>query len=93
MSEYFSLEAENTDNPDVMVLWVNQTLTEQAPEIYDEADQGEAGTPIAQILFLDVSGITALTVQEDHLIVTRQADMPWEALIDDIRDALRDFFL
>jgi hypothetical protein len=93
MSEYFTLEAETTDNPDMMALWVNQTLTDSAPEIYADADEGEAGTPIAQILFLDLDGVAALIVHEDHLLVTRQSDVPWERLVDDIRDALRDFFL
>jgi hypothetical protein len=29
----------------------------------------------------------------DTLIITRDPDVPWEALIDEVRDALRDFFL
>jgi hypothetical protein len=93
MSEYFTLEVEPTADPDVVELITNQTLTEGSDEVYPNAAAGEVGSPIAQTLFNAVDGLQALTLTEDALLVRRDPSVPWEALIDDVRDALRDFFL
>jgi hypothetical protein len=93
MSEYFTFEIERTDDPDVREFITNQRLTHQDEEIYPDPSAGETGSPIAQTLFFAVDGIQALTIVEDTLIVRRQPAIPWEMLADDIRDALRDFFL
>lgn len=93
MSEYFTMEVQPTSDPDTVELITNQTLTEQDEEIYTTPQAGEVGSPIAQTIFFAVDGIQALTLIEDTLIVTRQPNYSWEAIIDEIRDALRDFFL
>ncbi|MFW5748195.1 MAG: NifU N-terminal domain-containing protein [Chloroflexota bacterium] len=93
MSEYFTFEVIPTDNPEVREFVTNQRLTDGEEEIYPTPESGEVGSPIAQTLFFGVEGIRALTLVDDTLIVTRQADVPWEMLSDDIRDCLRDFFL
>lgn len=93
MSEYVVVESEPTDNADVMELYINQTLTDVQVEHYASSAEGEEGSPIAQMLFIAVDGIQAMSIYPDYLLVRRQADIPWEQLIDDIRDALRDFFL
>ncbi len=93
MSEYFTLEVDPTEDPDVMELVVNQTLTAEEEEVYNSPEEGELGSPIAQLLFSGIDGIRALTITEDTLIVTRDPEVAWEAIIDEIRDALRDFFL
>jgi hypothetical protein len=49
--------------------------------------------PIAQMLFSGIAGIRALTITEHSLLITRDPDTPWEDLVDEVRDALRDFFL
>lgn len=93
MSEYFTLEVEPTDNPDIREFITNQRLSDGGEEHYADAASGEMGSPIAQVLFHAVDGIHSLTIDDDTLIVRRQPDVLWEALIDDIRDCLRDFFL
>lgn len=93
LSEYFTLEVEPTDDPDIREFITNQRLTHGDAEHYADAEAGEAGSTIAQMLFHAVDGIHALTIDDDTLIVHRQPDVAWEALIDDIRDCLRDFFL
>lgn len=94
MSEYVTFEMESTDNPDVMLLITNQDLTQdETSEHYPTPEDGEAGSPIAQTLFFGVSGIQALTIDGNTLIITRQDDVIWELLLDDIRNTLRDFFL
>lgn len=93
MSEYVTVEAEATANPDVMELYVNQMLTHTGEEIYHNYAEGDEGSPIAQMLFNGIRGIEALTITEEALIITRDPQVTWEEIIDDVRDALRDFFL
>lgn len=93
MSEYVTVDVEPTADPDVLLLWVNQDLTYDNEEVYATPEEGEAGSPIAQLLFIDLGGIQSLTIRPDQLIVRREKGVPWEALVDEIRDALRDFFL
>mgnify|MGYP002622050545 CR=1 FL=1 len=93
MSEYFSLTAEYTDDPDVVEIITTERLTQSDEEIYRSPEEGQAGSTIAQTLFHAVDGIQALTIVDDTLIVQRAPGVVWEPLIDDIRDALRDFFL
>ena len=74
--------------PDIGLL----TLTEDEAEVYDTPEAGDEGSPLAQTLF-GVDGIRALTITDSTLLVTRDPDAPWEAIVDEVRDALRDFFL
>ena len=93
MSEYVTIESEPTDDPNIMELYINQSLTHETEEVYPSIEEGEVGSPIAQMLFQGVEGIQSLHITEDCLIITRKSDTPWEAIIDEVRDALRDFFL
>ncbi len=92
MSEYVTVEARPTEHPDVLEIVTNQTLTEDGEEVYDTPGAGDEGSPLAQTLF-GVDGIRALTITENTLVVTRDPDAPWEDIVDEVRDALRDFFL
>jgi hypothetical protein len=93
MSEYFTIETEPTNDPNVMEFIASESLNEGDEEVYHDPNEGDEGTPIAQALFNGVDGILALTIIGDTLIVRRDPDVTWEALIDEIRDVLRDFFL
>ncbi len=93
MTEYLTFETEPTDDPDVRLLITNQTLTPGDDEIYADRDAGDTGSPLAQTLFHAVDGLHALEISEDTLVVTRAEGVPWEMLLDEIRDALRDFYL
>jgi hypothetical protein len=92
MSEYVTVHSETTADPHVIEILTNQHLAD-SQEVYLDAEAGSAGSPIAQMLFEGVPGIRALTIWEDSLLLTRDPDYPWEAIVDDVRDALRDFFL
>ena len=70
-----------------------QRLTEADREVYPDYESGNIGSPIAQLLFDGVPGIYALTITHDSLLITRQPDTTWEEIVDEVRDALRDFFL
>ncbi|MGB1288210.1 MAG: NifU N-terminal domain-containing protein [Aggregatilineales bacterium] len=93
MSEYVTVEPESTENPDVMELFINQLLTRDEEEIYDNRADGETGSPLASTLFFAVEGIKALRIYPDYLVITRDPAIDWALLLDDIRDTLRDFYL
>ncbi|MCY3977895.1 MAG: NifU N-terminal domain-containing protein [Chloroflexi bacterium] len=93
MSEYVTVEVEYGADPNVAELYINQTLTESEAERYANPQAGDLGSPIAQLLFNAVDGIQALMIERDRLTITRASDHPWEAIIDETRDALRDWFL
>lgn len=93
MSEYVTVEVEYSDDPRVAELYVNQTLTEVKEERYLNPQEGDMGSPIAQLLYAAVDGIERLTIESDRLTITRAPDHPWETIIDETRDALRDWYL
>ncbi|MBZ0290074.1 MAG: NifU N-terminal domain-containing protein [Anaerolineae bacterium] len=93
MSEYVTVEAQATDDPDVLELITNQTLAVDGDEVYDSFEAGDEGSPIAQMLFDGIRGIRTLTLSEHTLLITRDPAVPWEEIVDEVRDALRDFFL
>ena len=93
MSEYVTVETQTTDNPDVLEIVTNQRIALEGDEVYDDYDAGDQGTPIAQMLFNGVRGIRSLTISGGTLLVTRDPDVSWEEIVDEVRDALRDFFL
>ena len=93
MSEYVTVEVEYSADPNIAELYINQTLTESEVERYANPQEGDLGSPIAQLLFNAVDGIQALMIEQDRLTMTRAPDHAWEAIIDETRDALRDWFL
>lgn len=93
MSEYVTIEVEYTNNSAVADLFINQVLTRDEQETYASPDEGEVGSPIAQMLFTAVDGIEKLVITEDCLTITRDETVPWESIIDEVRDALRDWYL
>ncbi len=92
MTEYFKVETEPTADPDVLEIITSEMLTDEE-EVYHTVEEGDVGSPIAQALFSAVDGIRALSIIDDTLIITRDPDIPWEVLVDEVRDVLRDFFL
>ena len=93
MSEYVSFEFEMSDDPLVAEVHLNQALTEGVMEHYADYAAGDEGSPLAQLLFNAVAGIAALTITPDTLRIERGPTVEWEVLLDDLRAALRDFFL
>ena len=93
MSEYVTIDVEYGDDPLVADVFINQALTPAEEEVYAGLAEGEVGSPLAQMLFGAVDGLDALTISADCLTITRQPSHSWEALIDDLRDALRDWYL
>jgi hypothetical protein len=93
MSEYIEVEYEPTDDPDVVLITTNLNLTpDGGPEVYHSAAEGDEGSPLALAIFV-VPGVVGLTLNDGEILLRRDPDTPWYDLIEDVRDALRDFFL
>lgn len=92
MSEYISLEPEYTLDPDLVILHTNLDLAPDGAERYASRAEGEEGSPLAQFLF-QIEGLAALELDGRRLIVRREPDAEWHALIDEITAALKEFFL
>lgn len=93
MSEYVRVDVEYSSHPDRVILHVNQTLTDSSVESYLDPMAGEEGSPLAQAIFFGVDGVQALSIEPQRLLLMRAPGTPWELLIDEVRDVLRDFFL
>lgn len=93
MSEYITFDTQTTDHPDRLMIITNQRLAPGGDEIYADFAAGDEGTPIAQMLFNGVSGLRALSLSGGTITITRDPDFSWEEIVDEVRDALRDFFL
>ncbi len=92
MSEYITVDVEQDDDPDVVRLVTNQMLAPDGPESYPDREDGESGSPLAQVLF-EIEGLAALDIENKTLIVRRASETEWPALIEDITSALKEFFL
>ncbi len=92
MSEYITINTEQTDDPDVLRIETNQQLTIDPIEVYPDMTSGEEGSPLAQTLFA-IDGIKALTLKDKTMLVTREPGIEWFVLINEISAALKDFFL
>lgn len=92
MSEYITVNVENTDDPDRVRLITNQSLAPDAPEHYSNRVEGEQGSPLAQALF-SIEGLAALDIDNTILLVQRDPSVDWPILVDEITTTLKDFFL
>lgn len=91
MTEYIDIRPELTDDSAVMRLVTNLVLSDER-EVYESPEQGEEGSTLAQALFA-IPGLVALTIETRDLLIWRSPDVEWHDLIEDVSDALRDFFL
>ncbi len=92
MSEYIAIEPQYGDDPDVVTIITNLRLAPDGPQSYVNRDEGDEGTPLAQTLF-GIDGLIALDIEGSTLVVRRDPEFEWHVLIDEITNALKDFFL
>lgn len=92
MSEYIEIRPEFSDDPDVVVIYTNLTLTEREAEQYDSVMAMEEGSPLAQMLAV-IDGIERLHLQGDKITIWRDPAEDWHFIVADVTAALKDFFL
>ncbi|GAB4575118.1 MAG: hypothetical protein Kow0077_25070 [Anaerolineae bacterium] len=92
MSEYITLDVEDTEDPQTVVIKTNLLLAPDGPEHYDDRVSGEHGSPLAQTIFA-IAGVQALTLEENDMIITFSPETELFVLVDELDAALKDFFL
>ena len=92
MSEYIEIETEPSDDEEVMYFFTNLRLTDQAEESYGSVGEMEEGSAVANALAV-VEGIETLKIEGGDLIVSKDADAEWHAIVLDITAVIKDFFL
>jgi hypothetical protein len=92
VSEYITINVENTDDVDRVWLTTNLHLAPDASEQYHNREEGNFGSPLAQALF-EIEGLIALEIEDNTLLIQRDPCVDWPILVDEITMALKDFFL
>lgn len=92
MSEYISIEAEPTDQPNTVLIRTNLTLAPDGIEVYPDLAAGEIGSPLAQTIFA-IDGVLGLTIDGTDLLIQHTDDLELFVLVDELDAALKDFFL
>jgi hypothetical protein len=93
MTEYIEIKAEPTNDPEAIRLITNLDLTAGGPpETYASPEEGDNGSPVAQAIFT-VPGVAWLRLEGREASIRRTPDVEWHDLIQDVSDALKDFFL
>jgi hypothetical protein len=85
-------EVEMTDDPLVAVIETNLLLAVDGAETYDSAESLFEGSPVAQAL-AGIPGILQMVIEEHAMTITRDDDIEWYAIVEDVSASLKDFFL
>ena len=92
MSEYIEIETEESDDGQRIRFYTNLCLAEGESEDYDSPESMEEGSPVAQALAI-IDGIAHLRIDGSDLIITRQPEVEWYVIVEEVSAALKDFFL
>jgi hypothetical protein len=93
MTEYIEIKAEPTGDPGEIRLVTNLDLTAGGPpETYASPEEGDSGSPVAQAIF-SALGVSWLRLEGREATIRRAPEVEWHDLIEDVSDALKDFFL
>jgi hypothetical protein len=92
MSEYIEIETEPSEDGKKIVFYTNLRLAEGAAEQYDSRDSLESGSPVAQAL-ATIDGIALLRIEGSDMIITREPDVEWYFIVEEVAAALKEFFL
>lgn len=92
MSEYIEIETEASDDGKRIIVYTNLRLAEGDVEYYNSRESLEEGSPVAHALAM-IDGIARLRINDSDLFITREPDVEWHIIVEDISTALKDFFL
>jgi len=92
MSEYIEIETEPSEDGKNILFYTNLRLAEGAVEQYDSRDSLESGSPVEQALAM-IDGIAFLRIEGSDMFITREPDVEWYAIVEEVTVALKDFFL
>lgn len=92
MSEYIEIDAELSDDGQRVFVYTNLLLVDDSFEEYNSREALEEGSPVAQALAM-IDGIVHLRIEDSDLVITKEPDVEWYLIVEDVSAALKDFFL
>ena len=93
MSEYIEIELDQGDNELELSISTNLPLTVDGEvEVYDSPEAMELGSVVAQALAV-VSGLETLHLEGGEIIISRDPQVAWHDIVQEITAVLKDFFL
>ena len=81
-----TITVQGTPNPNAAKFVLDRVIAEHGRTWFDPAEA--AGDPLARRLF-DVAGVRALFMVENFITVTKEEDVQWEDIVDEVTRAIR----
>ncbi|MCG8469022.1 MAG: NifU N-terminal domain-containing protein [Gemmatimonadetes bacterium] len=88
MSEDVQITVEGTPNPNAAKFVLDRDIPGEGSRSYFDADEA-TDDPLASRLF-EVDGVRALLIVENFVTVTKDEELEWPDLVDDVEEALLD---
>ena len=84
-----SIQVQPTPNINALKFVLDRRLTEGKSQTYRSGD--DAAPPLARVL-LAIPGVVQVFFLNDFITVTRNPDIPWETIADQVEDAIRGHY-
>lgn len=85
-----AIQVQPTPNINALKFVLDRRLTEGKSQTYRSAEEA-ASSPLARAL-LGIPGVVQVFFLNDFITVTRNPDLPWEKIADQVEAAIRDHF-
>ena len=82
-----TITVQGTPNPNAAKLVLDRVIAEEGRTWFDPEQADD--DPVARRLF-EVTGVRALFMVENFITVTKDEDVEWEDIIDDVTRAIRE---
>ena len=84
-----SIQVQPTPNINALKFVLDRRLTEGKSQTFRSGDA--AASPLARVL-LAIPGVVQVFFLNDFITVTRNPDIPWETIADQVEDAIRGHY-
>ena len=88
MSDDIQISVEGTPNPNATKFVLDRDMPGEGSRSFFDAESA-ADDPLARRLF-EVNGVRALLIVENFVTVTKDADLEWPDLVDELEEALHE---
>ena len=90
MADTVQVTAEPTPNPNSVKFSLNQTVTAEGSESYDNPQEA-ANSPLAKRLF-DIKGVRSLFFLKNFVTVVKDSGSGWDEIVPQVKEILKDYF-
>jgi len=90
MAETVQVTAEPTPNPNSVKFSLNQAVTVEGSESYDNPQEA-SNSPLAKRLF-DIKGVRSLFFLKNFVTVVKDSGSGWDEIVPQVKEILKDYF-